>query len=434
MHLVIMGSGYVGLVSGACFSDLGHTVTCVDKDEKKIESLRRGEIPIYEVGLHEMVAKNVAEGRLTFTTDTAAAVPLADAVFVAVGTPSSRRGDGYADLTYVYDVAKEIAEYLTGYTVIVDKSTVPVGTAKQVARIIRETNPDSHFDMISNPEFLREGAAIEDFMKPDRVVIGADSERAAELMREIYQPLYMLDRPFVVTNLETAELIKYASNAFLAARITFINEIAGLCEAVGANVDDVALGIGLDTRIGKAFLRAGPGYGGSCLPKDTRALLRMAQENGCMSRIVEAVVEVNEAQKAHMVQKIRKALGGSESGKTIGILGLSFKPETDDMREAPALTIIPRLIEKGARIKAHDPVAMEASAKLLPGVEFVQNAYAAAEGAHAIVLMTEWKQYRALDLDALKASMKTPIFIDLRNVYQPAQMKAMGFNYVSVGR
>lgn len=434
MNLVVIGAGYVGLVSGACFSELGHTVTCIDTDEKKMSALCKGDIPIYEPGLKELVAKNCADGRLFFSQDAAEAVPDAEAVFIAVGTPSSRRGDGYADLSYVYAAARDVAASLRGYTVIVDKSTVPVGTAKQVARIIKETNPDADFDVVSNPEFLREGAAINDFMRPDRVVIGADSERAQEVMRRIYEPLYLLERPFVVTNLETAELIKYAANAFLATKISFINEMACLCEAIGADVTDVARGIGLDGRIGRKFLHAGPGYGGSCFPKDTRALLRIAQEHGAGSRIVEAVVEVNEAQKARMVQKIRKALGGSESAKTVGFLGLSFKPETDDMRESPALTIIPRLVDKGARVRAHDPASMHEAATLLPGVEFVENAYDVANDADAIVLLTEWNQYRALDLLRLKESMRNPVFVDLRNVYEPVRMKELGFDYVSVGR
>ncbi|MHB0912221.1 MAG: UDP-glucose dehydrogenase family protein [Armatimonadota bacterium] len=434
MDLVIIGSGYVGLVTGACLSEFGHTVTCVDKDESKIAALKRNEIPIYEPGLAEIVAKNSADGRLSFTCDGAEAIAGADAVFIAVGTPSSRRGDGYADLSYVYAAAEELAKSLTGYTVVIDKSTVPVGTAKQVARIIHEANPQADFDVVSNPEFLREGAAISDFMRPDRVVLGAESERAAEMMRQIYKPLYLLECPFVITNLETAELIKYASNAFLATKISFINELSCLCEAVGADVSDVARGIGLDGRIGRKFLHAGPGYGGSCFPKDTRALMRIAQEHGTSLRIVEATVEVNEAQKARMVHKIRAALKGSESGKTIGVLGLAFKPETDDMRESPALTIIPRLIEMGARVKAHDPAAMEVAGPMLPGVEMLGNEYEVAEGADALILLTEWNQYRALDFEKLKNIMKSPLFIDLRNVYEAARVGEFGFEYHSVGR
>lgn len=434
MNLVVIGAGYVGLVSGACFSEFGHQVTCVDTDEQKINALRNGEIPIYEPGLKELVIKNVADGRLSFETAADKVIPEADAVFIAVGTPSSRRGDGYADLTYVYDAARGIAQHLSGYTVIIDKSTVPVGTARQVTRIIRDTNPDADFDVVSNPEFLREGAAIDDFMRPDRIVIGTDSKRASDMMMQVYKPLYLIDRPFVVTNPETAELIKYAANAFLATKISFINEISGLCEAVGADVTDVARGIGLDGRIGKKFLHAGPGYGGSCFPKDTRAILRIGQEHEAPLRIVEAVVEANDAQKARMVKKIRTVLGGSESGKTVGILGLSFKPETDDMRESPALTIIPRLIEKGAHVKAHDPAASEIASALMPELQITDNPYDVAEGADALVLMTEWNQYRALDLERLKSLMKTPVFIDLRNVYDPEEMRRAGFNYISVGR
>ena len=434
MELVIIGSGYVGLVTGACLSEFGHHVTCVDTDEDKIAALQRNEILIYEPGLAEMVAKNRSDDRLCFTVRGDDAITKADAVFIAVGTPSSRRGDGYADLSYVYAAAKDIAGHLSGYTVVVNKSTVPISTARQVERIIREANPEAEFDVVSNPEFLREGAAVGDFMRPDRVVIGTDSERAADVMRQVYKPLYLLACPFVVTSLETAELIKYASNAFLATKISFINEIACLCEAVGANVSDVATGMGLDGRIGRKFLHAGPGYGGSCFPKDTRALLRIAQEHGSALRIVESVVEVNEAQKARMVHKIREAVGGSVAGKVIGVLGLSFKPETDDMREAPALTIIPRLIEMGARVKAHDPQSMKVAESLLPGLQLVQNAYKVAEGADAVVLLTEWNQYRALDLEALRESMRSPVFIDLRNVYDREQMKALGFTYVSVGR
>ena len=434
MELVIIGSGYVGLVTGACLSEFGHHVTCVDTDEDKIAALQRNEVPIYEPGLAEMLAKNKSDARLCFTVRGDDAITKADAVFIAVGTPSSRRGDGYADLSYVYAAARDIAGHLSGYTVVVNKSTVPINTARQVERIIREANPEAEFDVVSNPEFLREGAAIEDFMRPDRVVIGTDSERAADVMKQVYKPLYLLERPFVVTSLESAELIKYASNAFLATKISFINEIACLCEAVGANVSDVATGMGLDGRIGRKFLHAGPGYGGSCFPKDTRALLRMAQEHGSALRIVESAVEVNEAQKARMVNKVREAVGGSVAGKVIGVLGLSFKPETDDMRESPALTIIPRLIEMGARVKAHDPQSMKAAKSLLPGLQLVQNAYKVAEGADAVVLLTEWNQYRALDLEALRESMRSPVFIDLRNVYDREQMKALGFTYVSVGR
>lgn len=434
MNLVIIGSGYVGLVTGACLSEFGHTVTCVDSDAAKIASLHRMEIPIYEPGLSDLVEKNCAASRLSFTDNGSEAIRKADAVFIAVGTPSSRRGDGYADLSYVYAAAADVAKNLSGYTVIVDKSTVPVGTARQVQRIVRDANPEADFDVVSNPEFLREGAAINDFMHPDRVVIGVETERAAEVMQAIYKPLSLIERPIVVTGLESAELIKYASNAFLAAKISFINEISGLCEAIGADVTEVARGMGLDGRIGKKFLHAGPGYGGSCFPKDTKALMRISQEHGAPLRIVEAVVEINEAQKARMVKKIRSALGNLESGRIVGVLGLSFKPETDDLRESPSLTIIPRLIEIGIKVRAHDPVSMPAAAELLPGVEFVETPYDAAENADALVLMTEWNEYRALDLDRIKRSMKSPAFIDLRNVYEPEMMRELGFTYTSVGR
>ncbi|MCI5162052.1 MAG: UDP-glucose/GDP-mannose dehydrogenase family protein [Candidatus Electrothrix sp. AX5] len=435
MKIAMIGTGYVGLVTGTCFAEFGHHVTCVDKLEEKIKTLKEGNIPIYEPGLDTMVAKNVTEGRLRFTTDLADAIPDAEAVFIAVGTPTSRRGDGYADLTYIYAAAKEVAEYLEGYTVIVDKSTVPVGTARQVARIIKETNPAADFAVASNPEFLREGAAITDFMRPDRVVIGVESERSEQVLREIYQPLYLRDTPIVSTSIETAELTKYAANAFLAVKISFINEIASVCESVGANVTDLAKGIGMDGRIGSKFLHPGPGYGGSCFPKDTLALMRLVQEYSESLRIVEAAVEVNAAQKARMVKKIRDALGGSEAGKKLAVLGLTFKPETDDMRDAPALTILPALLEKGATVCAHDPKGMEEAKKYLPeDVEYASGAYEACEGADAVILMTEWNQYRALDFERLKASMNTPIFIDLRNVYEPTILKNLGFSYVGVGR
>jgi UDPglucose 6-dehydrogenase len=366
MNITMIGTGYVGLVTGTCLAEFGHHVTCVDKVAEKIEQLRKGRIPIYEPGLEIMVNKNVSEGRLRFTTALADSIPDADAVFIAVGTPSSRRGDGYADLTYIFEASREIAPHLTGYTVIVDKSTVPVGTAGQVERIIRQENPLADFDVASNPEFLREGAAINDFMRPDRVVIGVKSERAGNVLHEIYKPLYLLDTPIVTTTVETAELIKYAANAFLAVKISFINEIANVCEAVGADISALARAIGMDGRIGGKFLHPGPGYGGSCFPKDTLALMRIVQEYGESLRIVSAAVEVNAAQKARMVKKIRDMLGGSESGKTIAVLGLTFKPETDDMREAPAVTILPALLEKGARIRAHDPKGMEEARKFLP--------------------------------------------------------------------
>lgn len=432
--IAVIGSGYVGLVTGACLSEFSHNVVCVDKNQKKIEYLKQGQIPIYEPGLANLVEKNVREQRLFFTTDLAEAMKDADAVFIAVGTPSKRRGDGYADLSYIYEAARELAPYLRNYTVVVNKSTVPVGTARQVARIIRGVNTQADFDVVSNPEFLREGAAINDFMRPDRVVIGSDSERAIEVMKEIYNPLYLISVPFVVTSPETAELIKYASNAFLAMKISFINEMANVCEAVGADVVHLSKGIGLDGRIGQKFLHPGPGYGGSCFPKDTLALLRIAQEHGTATRLIETAVEVNAAQKAKMVKKIRDAMGGSEAGKTIGVLGLTFKPETDDLRDSPALTILPALYEKGARIQVHDPQGMDEAAKDFPYFTYVQNAYEACRDADVVVLMTEWNQYRALDLEKIKAIMKSPIFVDLRNVYDPRKMKAAGFHYVGVGR
>jgi len=434
MKIVVIGSGYVGLVSGTCFSEFGHFVTCVDKDEKKIENLKKGIIPIYEPGLDQMVAENVKSGRLTFVTEAKKAVGEADAIFIAVGTPTSRRGDGYADLTYVYEAAKEFAPWLKGYTVIVDKSTVPVGTAKEVKRVIKEANPDADFDVASNPEFLREGSAIGDFMHPDRVVVGVGSKKAEEVMREIYKPLYLIETPIVFTNLQTAELIKYASNAFLATKISFVNEIANLCEAIGANVVDLSKGMGLDGRIGKKFLHAGPGYGGSCFPKDTLALCRIAQEHGSPIRIVETVIEVNAAQKARMVGKIRKALGGSEAGKKIVSLGLTFKPETDDMRDSAALTILPALKEKGAEIVATDPHGMEEAKKYMPELTYVDDPYEALKDADCLILMTEWNEYRSLDFDKLKEIMKGKVFIDLRNVYDPETIRKEGFEYVGVGR
>ncbi len=372
---------------------------------------------------------------MTFTTSLPEAVSNAKAVFIAVGTPSSRRGDGYADLSYIYEASREIAAHLQDYTVIVDKSTVPVGTARQVERIIREVNPDADFDIASNPEFLREGAAISDFMRPDRVIIGVEAARAEERLRTIYKPLYLQETPIVTTGIETAELTKYAANAFLAAKISFINEMALLCDEVGADVIDLAKGIGMDGRIGSKFLHPGPGYGGSCFPKDTLALMRIAQEHGQSLRLIEAAVEVNGAQKAKMVKKIREAIGGSETGKTIAILGLTFKPETDDMRDAPSITILPALLEKGATIKAHDPQGMEEARKLLPDdIHYVKNAYEACTNADAVILMTEWNQYRALDLEKIASMMRQKIFVDLRNVYEPERLKAIGFKYVGVGR
>ncbi|MGB5258888.1 MAG: UDP-glucose/GDP-mannose dehydrogenase family protein [Gammaproteobacteria bacterium] len=434
MNVVMIGSGYVGLVSGACFAEFGAHVTCVDVDRKKIDQLNAGGVPIYEPGLDDLVDRNVAAGRLVFTTEYNPAVGEADLVFIAVGTPT-RRGDGYADLVYVYEAAKQIAPHLSGYTVIVDKSTVPVGTARQVKRIISETNPKADFDVASNPEFLREGAAISDFMRPDRVVLGVESERAEALLRELYRPINLIEAPIMMTNLESAELIKYASNAFLATKISFINEISVLCEQVGADVHAVAKGMGLDGRIGRKFLHAGPGYGGSCFPKDTTALIRIAQEHGASCRIVEAAVEVNAAQKARMVKKIREALGGSEAGKTIAVLGLTFKPETDDMRDSPSLAIIPNLVDKGANIQAHDPQGVEEARRLLPAqVEYCDDIYDTVNGADAVVLLTEWNAYRGLDFDRLKERMNSNVFIDLRNVYEPKTMRSKGFAYTCIGR
>lgn len=434
MKIAVIGTGYVGLVSGACLAEFGHEVTCIDNDESKISRLKHGEIPIYEPGLDSVVKKNVQAERLIFSTEYDPGIPGAEVIFIAVGTPMSRRGDGYADLSYVYEAARQLAPFLRDYTVIVNKSTVPVGTACQVHRIISQANPDANFDVASNPEFLREGAAINDFMRPDRVVIGIDSKRAEDVLKAVYRPLYLIETPFVITNTKTAELIKYAANAFLATKISFINEIANLCEEIGGDVQDVAKGIGLDGRIGRKFLHAGPGYGGSCFPKDTHALLRVAQDNGVACRIVEAVVEVNAAQKARMTRKIRQALGGSEGGKTIAVLGLSFKPETDDVRDAPSITIISKLVENGAILRAHDPQATEEAAKVLSGVKYCSNPYEACEGADAVVLMTEWNEYRALDLLRIKNALNSPVFVDLRNVYRPAAMKQLGFQYHSVGR
>jgi len=435
MKIAMIGTGYVGLVTGACFSEFGHEIVCIDKDRQKITELQAGKVPIYEPGLENLVKKNVEEQRLTFATDPQQAVPLADTVFIAVGTPSSRRGDGYADLSFIYEAAREIAPLLSGYTLIVNKSTAPVGTARQIARIIRETNPGADFDIASNPEFLREGAAINDFMRPDRVVIGVETERAAEVLKDIYKPLYLIETPIVQADIETAELIKYAANAFLAVKISYINEMATICENLGADVVKLAKAIGIDGRIGSKFLHPGPGYGGSCFPKDTLALIRMAQEHGAGARIVEAAVEVNSAQKARMIKKIRDALGGNETGKIIGVLGLTFKPETDDMRDAPSLTILPALLEKGARIQAHDPQGMKEAAHYLPaGIEYKENPYQVSENADVLVLMTEWNQYRALDLGRIKSLMHTPVFVDLRNVYEPEGMKELGFKYSGVGR
>ena len=431
MRIAMIGTGYVGLVSGACLSEFGHDVTCIDKVADKIAALRRGEIPIFEPGLEGIVETNVRAGRLKFETDIAPAVRGTDAVFIAVGTPS-RRGDGHADLSYVYAAAREIASALDGYAVVVTKSTVPVGTSREVERIIREVNPRATFDMASNPEFLREGAAIDDFRRPDRVVVGCDTERARQVMQEVYRPLYLNETPMLFTSRESSELIKYAANAFLATKITFINEMASLCEKVGADVQDVARGIGLDGRIGNKFLHAGPGFGGSCFPKDTLALVQTAQEAGAPSRLVEAVVAVNDARKIAMAEKIEQAFGGV-AGKTVAVLGLTFKPNTDDMRDAPSLIIVPHLQAKGARIRAFDPQGAKEAHKLL-NLELSGSAYDALDGADGVVILTEWNEFRALDLTRMKELLKRPLMVDLRNIYNPAQMAAAGFSYVSVGR
>lgn len=433
MKIAMIGTGYVGLVSGVCFSDFGHEVVCVDKDPRKIEMLESGEVPIYEPGLDLLMAKNVDAGRLTFTLDLAEAIKDADAVFIAVGTPT-RRGDGHADLTYVMAAAEEIAKAADHYMVIVTKSTVPVGTNAKVREVVAAANPDLDFDVASNPEFLREGAAIKDFKIPDRVVVGTDSERAREVMEELYRPLFLNQTPIVFTARRTSELIKYAANAFLAVKITFINEMADLCEAVGANVQEVSRGIGLDGRIGKKFLNAGPGYGGSCFPKDTLALTKTANDHDSPVRIVDTVVEVNAARKKAMAGKVIKAMGGDVSGKTIGVLGLAFKQNTDDMRDAPSLDIVPALIEAGATIKAFDPEAMGEAAKLMDGLNYAENAYEAVDGADAMIILTEWDQFRALDLDRIKASLNSDVVVDLRNIYTPEDMAKRGFEYTSIGR
>ncbi|MEQ8557997.1 MAG: UDP-glucose/GDP-mannose dehydrogenase family protein [Henriciella sp.] len=433
MRVAMIGTGYVGLVSGACFADFGHVVTCVDKDASKIERLKKGEIPIYEPGLDDLVAQNVNAGRLTFTTEAEDAIAEADAVFIAVGTPS-RRGDGHADLSYVYAAAEEIAELMNGFTVVVTKSTVPVGTGDEVEAIIRKAKPDADFAVVSNPEFLREGAAIKDFKIPDRVVVGTDTERARDVMRELYRPLFLNETPILFTSRRTSELIKYAANAFLAVKITFINEMADLCEAVGANVQEVSRGIGLDGRIGRKFLNAGPGYGGSCFPKDTLALTKTANEAGCPVRIVDTVVEVNDRRKKAMAEKIIKAMGGDVKGKTVGVLGLAFKPNTDDMRDAPSLDIIPALIEAGAIVRAYDPESMHEAQKLMTGLDYADDAYGAIDGADAMVIITEWDQFRALDLDRVKETLKSNVVVDLRNIYAPEDMAKRGFDYISVGR
>jgi UDPglucose 6-dehydrogenase len=432
MKIAVIGSGYVGLVSGACLSEFGHQVVCIDMDAGKIQRLRAGEIPIYEPGLQDLVERNAGAKRLSFSTDIAD-IAGAQAIFIAVGTPS-RRGDGHADMTYVHSAAKQIASQLKDYAVIVTKSTVPVGTGRDVAKIVRETNPKAQFDVASNPEFLREGAAINDFMRPDRVVIGTNGERAKEIMRQIYRPLFLIDTPIVFTKLETAELIKYSANAFLAMKITFINQIADLCEKVGADVHDVARGIGLDGRIGGKFLHPSPGFGGSCFPKDTRALIQTARDAGSPLSLIEATLDFNEARKTQMADRIVAALGGKPEGKTVAVLGLTFKPNTDDMREAASVTILPDLQKRGIKIRAHDPEGMDEAKKQMPDLDYRNDPYEAIDGADALVILTEWNSYRSLDLDRVKTLLKAPVFVDLRNIYRPAEMQAAGFQYSSLGR
>jgi UDPglucose 6-dehydrogenase len=433
MRIAMIGTGYVGLVSGACFSEFGVEVTCVDKDESKIERLLRGEIPIFEPGLDKLVITNAEAGRLSFTTELKDAVKTADAVFIAVGTPT-RRGGGHADLSYVYAAAKEIAEAMDGYTVVVTKSTVPVGTGREVARIIRETRPDADFDVVSNPEFLREGSAINDFMRPDRVVIGAETDRAQETMRNLYRPLFLIETPILFTSLETSELTKYAANTFLAAKITFINEIADLCEKVGADVHDVAKGIGLDGRIGRKFLHPGPGYGGSCFPKDTLALVQTARDFDAPLRIIETVVDINAKRKRQMADRIIAFCGGSVPGKTVAVLGLTFKPNTDDMRDSPSLDIVPALVSAGATVRAYDPEGMDEARKMIDGITYCEGSYQAMDGADVVVILTEWNEFRSLNLDRVKSLLKEPAMVDLRNVYDPKLMAEYGFRYECIGR
>ncbi|AWD22716.1 UDP-glucose dehydrogenase family protein [Fuscovulum blasticum] len=434
MRIAVVGAGYVGLVSGVCFSDFGHEVVCIDSDPDKILQLRQGVVPIYEPGLEDLLARNLASGRLTFTTDMAQAVDGAEAVFIAVGTPT-RRGDGHADLSYVMAAAADIGRALTGYAVVVTKSTVPVGTNRKVAAVLREANPQARFDMVSNPEFLREGAAIDDFMRPDRVVIGTETERARKVMAELYRPLSLREFPVVYTGLESAEMIKYASNAFLATKITFINEIAALCERVGADVKAVAKGMGMDGRIGSKFLHAGPGYGGSCFPKDTRALARSGQDHAVPMQIVETVIKVNEEVKRRMFLKIEDLLDGRLRDRTIAVLGVTFKPNTDDMREAPSLTLVPALVGAGAKVRVCDPQGQREGEALLPGVKWCDSAYQAAQGADLVVILTEWNEFRALDLARLAKRMAVPQMADLRNIYDPDEVRAAGFvRYAGVGR
>ena len=434
MKVTVLGCGYVGLVSGVCFAEFGVNVVCCDLDKEKIDKLMKANVPIYEPGLESLLKKNINENRLSFSYNLGDSIPSSDLIFIAVGTPA-RRGDGHADLSYVYQAAEDLAPLLEGYTVVVDKSTVPVGTARNVKKIISDLNPDADFDVASNPEFLREGAAISDFMRPDRVVIGVENKRSENLLRELYRPTNLIEAPIISTDLESAELIKYASNAFLATKISFINEMSMICEKTGADIHAVARGMGLDNRIGRKFLHPGPGYGGSCFPKDTKALARIASENGISSRIVETVIEVNEIQKMRMIEKICHAIGENADTKKIAILGLTFKPETDDMRDAPSLTILPELIKRGIKINAHDPKGVEEAKKILPSsVEYFDDIYKSMEGADAVVLMTEWNVYRNMDMLIVKEKLNTPVFIDLRNVYEPKEMQDYGFDYFSVGR
>ncbi len=434
MKVTVLGCGYVGLVSGVCFAEFGVNVVCCDLDKEKIDKLMKANVPIYEPGLESLLKKNINENRLSFSYNLGDSIPSSDLIFIAVGTPA-RRGDGHADLSYVYQAAEDLAPLLEGYTVVVDKSTVPVGTARNVKKIISDLNPDADFDVASNPEFLREGAAISDFMRPDRVVIGVENKRSENLLRELYRPTNLIEAPIISTDLESAELIKYASNAFLATKISFINEMSMICEKTGADIHAVARGMGLDNRIGRKFLHPGPGYGGSCFPKDTKALARIASENGISSRIVETVIEVNEIQKVRMIEKICHAIGENADTKKIAILGLTFKPETDDMRDAPSLTILPELIKRGIKINAHDPKGVEEAKKILPSsVEYFDDIYKSMEGTDAVVLMTEWNVYRNMDMLIVKEKLNTPVFIDLRNVYEPKEMQDYGFDYFSVGR
>jgi UDPglucose 6-dehydrogenase len=433
MRIVMLGAGYVGLVSGACFANFGHFVTCVDQDQDKIRLLEAGHMPIYEPGLEELVARTRTEGRLSFTTDLAEVAPKADAVFIAVGTPS-RRGDGHADLSYVYAAARELAALIRGYTVIVTKSTVPVGTGDEMERILKEARPDAEFAVVSNPEFLREGSAIEDFKRPDRIIVGTEDPRAQQVIADIYRPLHLNQGPLLFTDRRTSEMIKYAANAFLAVKITFINEVADLCERVGANVQDVARGVGLDGRIGPKFLHAGPGFGGSCFPKDAQALIKTAQDYDAPLRIVETMASVNDQRKRAMGRKIITACGGEVRGRTIALLGLTFKPNTDDMRASPSLSIIAALQDAGAKVRAFDPKGMEQARSLLNDVDYAADPYTCLTGADALVIVTEWEQFRALDLPRVKQLMQTPIVVDLRNIYRPENMAALGFRYTCIGR